>query len=709
VADSSLVEYMMGRDIHIHIGNDKGEGERKIMVMDYQVNRRGQAQAVVKVIQTAGKDLGEEYKMQVSGGRHSIRGAIAGNYPGARTLEQLAQAVGTNHTNKASSNNVASKMAAVAGSMLDKIAGGGSQARRSEIMVNGRAESAFVAAKGMDMAHALCSEMGMQAAVQTSAPKHYADARKRQDCQRWRTAEMVEIKNCFDNGAFKICDEGEVPEKTKVMRCVFSYKVKTDSEGNETQCKARLNIDGRNQCETTYSETFAPTSRFTNVRTICAIAAQENMQLFQFDVKSAFLIPECKEDIFVQLPGEYRLPQGKVLRCLKYQYGLKNSALAWNEHLNAWMARHGYSNVDGDCVTFMKSVRKEDGTSSKIIIGMHVDDGIVATNDVKMYDQLIAELQEDFKLSSYGKLEWYLGCKIEQDLDKGTVTITQGKYARDVLARFHMAEAKPVSTPSEPGQHLRGDDCPPRGSANPEVIRNYQACIGSLMYLAVMTRGDCAYAVNQCARFLSNPGASHVAAAKRIMRYVAGTADQGIVYRRSEDPRVANVLTASADADHGGADDRRSVSGWVVMLNGAMVSWASKRQPVTAISSTESEFYSVSQCAMECVYLRRVMSLLGYEQTGPTLIAQDNYACICLTQGAKMYHKAKHIDTRVYRVRELASGSSPQVKLWKIDGQHQPSDLLTKALPKEAFTRHRCTIMGWRQQMDHGAHHRRME
>ena len=103
------------------------------------------------------------------------------------------------------------------------------------------------------------------------------------------------------------------------------------------------------------------------------------------------------------------------------------------------------------------------------------------------------------------------------------------------------------------------------------------------------------------------------------------------------------------------------------------------------------------------------MSLLGYEQTGPTLIAQDNYACICLTQGAKMYHKAKHIDTRVYRVRELASGSSPQVKLWKIDGQHQPSDLLTKALPKEAFTRHRCTIMGWRQQMDHGAHHRRME
>jgi len=421
------------------------------------------------------------------------------------------------------------------------------------------------------------------------------------------------------------------------------------------------------------------------------------MKLYQFDVKSAFLIPECKEKIFVQMPGEYRLPPGKVLRCLKYQYGLKNSALPWNEHLNAWMARHGYTNVDGDCVTFMKSVHRDNGTKSRIIIGMHVDDGIVATDDERMYEQLITELQEDFKLSSHGQLEWYLGCKIEQDLVNGTVTISQGKYARDVLARFSMAEAKPVSTPSEPGHHLRGDDCPQRGTADPEVIRNYQACIGSLMYLAVMTRGDCAFAVNQCARFLSNPGPTHIAAAKRILRYVAGTADQGLVYSRSADSNMANVLTASADADHGGADDRRSVSGWVVMLNGAMVSWASKRQPVTAISSTESEFYSVSQCAMECVYLRRVMALLGYEQRGPTLIAQDNYACICLTQGAKMYHKAKHIDTRVYRVRELASGRQPQVKLWKIDGLHQPSDLLTKALPKEAFTRHRCTIMGWRQ------------
>ena len=98
--------------------------------------------------------------------------------------------------------------AGVAKDMLDNLLGGGSQVRQSEITINPEAETAFVAVKGMDMAHVLCPEMGMQAAANISAPKHYSDARKRPDCQRWRTAEMAEIKNCFDNGAFKICDEG---------------------------------------------------------------------------------------------------------------------------------------------------------------------------------------------------------------------------------------------------------------------------------------------------------------------------------------------------------------------------------------------------------------------------------------------------------------------------------------------------------------------
>ena len=141
---------------------------------------------------------------------------------------------------------------------------------------------------------------------------------------------------------------------------------------------------------------------------------------------------------------------------------------------------------------------------------------------------------------------------------------------------------------------------------DPNVVRDYQQAVGSCMFLTVFTRGDCVFAVNQCARFMANPGPTHIAAIQRVLRYLAGTRSLGLTFTRTSGAH-ANQLYATADADHAGADDRRSVSGWAVLLNGAMVSWASKRQPVTAISSTESEFYSVSLCGLDCVYLRRMM------------------------------------------------------------------------------------------------------
>jgi hypothetical protein len=202
------------------------------------------------------------------------------------------------------------------------------------------------------------------------------------------------------------------------------------------------------------------------------------------------------------------------------------------------------------------------------------------------------------------------------------------------------------------------------------------------MYLTVFTRLDCCFTVNQLVRFMSNPGPSHVAAGRRVLRYLAGTRSLGITYRRSgQDAEVtsvgghvlSNTLIASADTDHAGAKDRRSVSGWALMLNGASVTWSSKRQTVTAISSTESEFYSVSLCVLDCVYLRHIMEMLGYKQTNPTPISQDNNVCIFLVKGSGMYNRAKHIDTRIYHIRELSE--TGEVKIYKVAGENQLTDI----------------------------------
>jgi len=117
--------------------------------------------------------------------------------------------------------------------------------------------------------------------------------------------------------------------------------------------------------------------------------------------------------------------------------------------------------------------------------------------------------------------------------------------------------------------------------------------VGSCMFYTVFTRGDCAFAVNQCARFMANPGPMHIAAIRRVLRYLAGTRSLGLTFTQTSGAH-ANQLYATAETNHAGVDDHRSVSGWAVLLSGAMVSWASKRQPLTVISSTESEFYSLS-------------------------------------------------------------------------------------------------------------------
>jgi len=229
---------------------------------------------------------------------------------------------------------------------------------------------------------------------------------------------------------------------------------------------------------------------------------------------------------------------------------------------------------------------------------------------------------KDFDLSDSGELKWFLGGKVEQDREKGIVRLSQEQYYNDVFKRFQMSECTPVDTPCEANLHLAFSDSPPLDKRDADVVRNYHQFIGACMYLTCFTRGDCSFAVNQCARFMSNPGPTHIGAAKRILRYLGGTRSLDITYKRGAvDPSLLSIgmetgpnqFSASADADHAGSDDRRSVSGWGIMLAGAMIAWSSKRQPVTAISITESEFYSVSQCALDCVYLRRIMQILGYE------------------------------------------------------------------------------------------------
>eukprot|EP00961_Rhodomonas_salina_P117782 1585155-Rhodomonas_salina.1 len=146
---------------------------------------------------------------------------------------------------------------------------------------------------------------------------------------------------------------------------------------------------------------------------------------------------------------------------------------------------------------------------------------------------------------------------------------------------------------------------------------------------------------------MSNPGPTHVIAAKRILHYLAGTKHLKLTYTRSDSPLTGNVLTAYAHSDHAGdPDTRRSVTGYVLLLNGGAVSWQSVRQQVTALSSAEAEYYAASHAGADVTYVRRLMEELGYAQLEPTKMFEDNMACTFMSRSSASFHKVRHIDTR---------------------------------------------------------------
>eukprot|EP00961_Rhodomonas_salina_P140955 1897270-Rhodomonas_salina.2 len=190
---------------------------------------------------------------------------------------------------------------------------------------------------------------------------------------------------------------------------------------------------------------------------------------------------------------------------------------------------------------------------------------------------------------------------------------------------------------------------------------------------------------------MSNPGVAHMVAARRILQYIAGTVYLGLTYEAQPASR-ANLLWGFADADHAGyPDTHRSVTGYVMMLAGAAVSWQSSRQAVTALSSSEAEFYAASCAGCDAAYLQVVLEELGFPQTEPTIVFEDNWACIHMSRNSVLHHKTKNIEVQVYHLRDLYLAGI--MNLHKISTNDMVADALTKALPRPAFCAYRKVML----------------
>ena len=241
-----------------------------------------------------------------------------------------------------------------------------------------------------------------------------------------------------------------------------------------------------------------------------------------------------------------------------------------------------------------------------------------------------------------------------------------------------MQECNRVYTPMEAGQKLL------LATDGDELVESskYQSLLGSLMYLVVGTCPDIAFAVATLSKFNANPTRNHFLAAKRILRYLQQTAHFSLVYKHGQDR-----MDGYSDSDFAGdPGDRKSTSGYVFILGGAVISWKAKKQSLVSLSSTEAEYIGYSEATREAIWLRRLYHEITQIRPAPQLLRCDIQGAIKLGENPKFHERTKHIDIKYHFVRD--SIHQRLIELSYIPTTDMVADIMTKALPRDAHHRH---------------------
>ncbi|KAL1565166.1 secreted RxLR effector protein 161-like protein [Salvia divinorum] len=282
-------------------------------------------------------------------------------------------------------------------------------------------------------------------------------------------------------------------------------------------------------------------------------------------------------------------------------------------------------------------------------------------------------------MKDLGNAKRILGMDIYRDRGKGELWLTQKNYLDKLLKRFQMDNSKPVTIPLAQQFKLSKDQSPNDEDQRKEMNKiPYASIIGSVMYAMVCTRPDLGHAISVVSRFMADPGIEHWHALKWILRYLKGTTDYGILFRR-EQGLHGDQLVGFSDSDYAVSyDTRKSQSGYVFTLYGSTISWRSCLQPVVALSTTEAEYIALAEAVKESFWLKGVLKDFGIDQKAVE-IKCDSASAICLTKHQTFHVRSKHVDIRLHFIRDEVNKGS--VRVSKVSTDDNASDMLTKAIP----------------------------
>ena len=547
--------------------------------------------------------------------------------------------------------------------------------------------------RSMAGAHTVFAVTSGVSLLEQQTPSSYREAMASPDRDKWQTAAQAEFDGCVAQDTWVLVKRSSLPSNTNIIPVKWVFKIKTDENGVVTKYKARITPKGfRQRHGVDYFEVFANTGKYKTLRVALSIAARRDMELRQLDVPQAFTQAALQEDVYMEMPEGFQV-DGMVCHLQKSLYGLKQSPRNWWLLVSEFiLVDMGWQATVSDPCLFHKTSR----TGQLMLLFLFVDDMQVSfqAEDEAEWQESHVLLKQRFNITNLGESKFMLGMRITRDRRARTITLDQELYITKALEKFGLDQCKTAPTPgmvtssrSARAHTMTHEKQSAAGTSDHEPIdvKLYQEKVGTLLYAAISTRPDIAFEVNRRAQHMQAPTAADGRACDRVFRYLAGTKSLGLLFGRDRAVTSGARISAYADSDWGSdPSDRKSITGWVAMLGGDPVSWASKKQKVVSQSSCEAELYAEAAAINEIKWLSGLLDELDLSGARTPILFGDNQSTQSLTRNGIKSERTKHVDIKYHFVTDEVAGGRVQLK-WVPTAQ-QLADVLTKSLGAQQHT-----------------------
>jgi hypothetical protein len=477
-------------------------------------------------------------------------------------------------------------------------------------------------------------------------PEHWQNLSGHPDEFEFKQAAQVEIKEIEGKGTYELIKPTSVPSGKQILpvRWVFTHKL--DTAGYLQRFKGRLCVRGDLQ-DITGVDVYAATGAYRSLRILLALVAAFDLICDSADVKNAFLnaILSPDEIVYVRCPPGFETP-GHVWKLKRALYGLRSAPKAWFKELSQFLALKGFKPCpDEPCIML---------NDSGLIIFFYVDDFLFIGPRSRADDlaSLKRSLHEKYGIKDLGPATSFLNIKITRDESTKRLWVSQRPYIDKLISKFHLEAMlqHPIRTPLSPNYHAT----PHEGQATENERREYQCKTGSILYAAIVSRPDIAFAASLLCQYNANPSREHLREADRVLGYLAHTRNYAIEYSLSEDGK--RQFVAASDASF--ADDyatRRSSQGYVLMLFNGPILWQSVRQKTVTTSTTEAELLALSATARETIAMCRLFFQMKFSPgSEPPTVECDNKQTVGLIikERPQLTTKLRHVDIHHFWLRQ---------------------------------------------------------